>query len=57
MSRKVLGITLAIIGGITMAINVSFFKETNWYDITRWISYAVFFMGSAMIPNYSKPKK
>ena len=57
MSRKVLGITLAIIGGITMAINISFFKETNWYDITRWISYAVFFMGSAMIPNYSKPKK
>ena len=54
MSRKVLGIILAIIGGITMAINVSFFKETNWYDTTRWISYTVFFIGSAMIPNYSK---
>lgn len=56
MSRKVLGITLAIVGAITMIMNVSFFKETDWYDITRWISFAVFFIGSAMVPNYSKPK-
>lgn len=56
MSRKVLGITLAIIGALAMVINISFFKEKDWYDTIRWISIAFFFIGSTIIPNYSKPK-
>ncbi|MFS0781594.1 hypothetical protein [Bacillus sp. 1P06AnD] len=56
MSRKVLGIMLAIIGAITIMINISFFKESEWYDIVRWISYALFLIGIFLIPEYSKKK-
>jgi len=56
MSKKVLGITLAITGAITAMITVSFFKEADAYYIIRNSSLAVFFIGSFLIPNYSKTK-
>ena len=57
MSKRILGAILVIIGAITMTINVSFFKEAEWYDMVRWISYAVFLIGLFMIPQYSKLKR
>lgn len=56
MSRRFLGTTFAILGALTMIINISFFKQMEWYDPVRWISYAVFFIGIFLIPEYTKKK-
>ncbi len=56
MSKKVIGKILLIIGAIAIMINVSFFREADWYHTTKWISYAVFMIGLFMIPIYSKSK-
>ncbi|KAA0548741.1 hypothetical protein FZW96_06665 [Bacillus sp. BGMRC 2118] len=56
MKRNVLGIALVIISAMTMAITISFFKDVDWYETIRRVSYAGFIIGSVMIPNYSKPK-
>lgn len=56
MSKKVLGIIIVILSAIAMVINISFFKEMEWYNTVRWISLFVFIIGFFMFPNYSKPK-
>jgi hypothetical protein len=56
LSRQVLGKTLVILGASAMIINLSFFKQMEWYDIVRWISYALFGIGFLLIPTYFKSK-
>lgn len=56
MSKGILGIILSIIGALAIIINISFFQQTEWYDIVRWISYPVLFIGILLIPQYSKSK-
>lgn len=56
MSRKVVGMILAILGAIALMINISFFKEMEWFHTVRGISCAVFLIGVIIIPNYSQPK-
>lgn len=56
MSRKVLGMILAILGAIALMINISFFKEMEWFHTVRGISCAVFLIGVVMIPNDVQPK-
>lgn len=56
LPRQLLGKTLVILGASAMIINLSFFKQMEWYDMVRWISYAVFGIGFLLIPSYSKSK-
>ncbi|WP_042352283.1 hypothetical protein [Bacillus massiliigorillae] len=56
MSRRVLGTTIAILGALATIINLSFFQHMEWYDKVRVISYAVFFIGIMLIPEYNKKK-
>ncbi|WP_456276586.1 hypothetical protein [Bacillus sp. AK128] len=56
MSKKLMGLLLVITSATVMVINVTYFKDENWYDLVRWITCAIFLVGFVIIPNYSKPK-
>ncbi|MED3960991.1 hypothetical protein [Niallia taxi] len=56
MSKQLVGKILAILGALALMINISFFKEMEWYYIARRISLAVFFVGILLIPTYAPAK-
>ncbi len=56
MTKQLLGRILVISAALIMIMNVSFFKQNEWYDMVRWVSFALFVTGLLLIPLYSKSK-
>ncbi|MEY8748797.1 hypothetical protein AB9M62_58120 [Bacillales bacterium AN1005] len=56
MSKQLVGKILAILGALALMINISFFKEMEWYYIARRISLSVFFVGILLILIYAPAK-
>ena len=56
LSKQKIGSILVVLAALALVINISFFKQNEWFDIVRWISIAVFAIGILLIPTYSKPK-
>ncbi|MCY9187726.1 hypothetical protein ACKOKD_16070 [Bacillus mojavensis] len=57
MSRQIIGKIMVVLGAIAMAINVMFFKSSEYYDVVRGVSFVMFILGIILVPTYSKSQK
>ena len=57
LSRLNFGRALTIISAFVILITISFFKEAEWYDLVRKISFGGFMIGLLLLPDYVKVKK
>ncbi|MGQ5110977.1 hypothetical protein ACRV5I_11680 [Bacillus halotolerans] len=57
MSRQILGKIMVVLGAIAMAINVMFFKSSEYYDVVRGVSFVMFILGIILVPTYSKSQR
>ncbi|MGV4322292.1 hypothetical protein [Bacillus mojavensis] len=57
MSTQIIGKIMVVLGAIAMAINVMFFKSSEYYDVVRGVSFVMFILGIILVPTYSKSQK
>ncbi len=57
LSKLTFGRAFTIISAFVIIITMSFFKEAEWYDLIRKISFAGFMIGLLLLPDYVKAKK
>ncbi|TDL30822.1 hypothetical protein E2R51_15945 [Jeotgalibacillus sp. S-D1] len=56
MSKQTAGILLTLVGALSMIINISFFRNAEFYDVIRGGSFVLFMAGMLMIPSFAKSK-
>ncbi|WLR42388.1 hypothetical protein LC087_17045 [Bacillus carboniphilus] len=57
MSRRAVGTIMVLVGIVTMAINIWWFKSGEYYDWFRRASGIMCTIGMFLIPDYVKDKK
>lgn len=57
MTKQKWGALFVVSSAAAMIINLVYFKSGDYYDVIRILSYAVFIIGSLMIPTYAKAEK